>query len=390
MPHRYELHAHTKEGSACASVPAKDIMRMYRDNGYAGVCITEHFTGGKNALPNDTPWERRVAFFDAAFQKAREEGEGIGLSVFFGFELTPFNDVDNICVLNNAHILVFNIEPRWLVENRHIFAEDHRRQLNTLRKAGAFLIHAHPCREPQTYTLYPGITHAIEVINGGRTELANHAAKRYAQTYGLPEVAGSDFHHPTHECFTGIETENRCGTINDLITCIKNRDFCIYVSNPKQNIEQSIVRRLALSNQTVTFAESCTGGMLAARLVDIPGASRVFGRSFVTYSNQSKIDLGVSPQTLEAYGAVSEETAREMAANAARVAKSDAAVAVTGIAGPDGGTDEKPVGLVYICVYLNGHTQTERHVLTGSRTQIRQAASDAAMDVLFKTLNIIT
>ena len=103
------------------------------------------------------------------------------------------------------------------------------------------------------------------------------------------------------------------------------------------------------SGLTIAAAESCTGGMFGAALTDIPGISAVFDRSLVTYSNQAKIDeLGVRPETLEQYGAVSEQTALEMAEGVRKKAGTDIGISVTGIAGPDGGTEEKHVGLVFI------------------------------------------
>ena len=108
---------------------------------------------------------------------------------------------------------------------------------------------------------------------------------------------------------------------------------------------------------TVSTAESCTGGMLAARLINVPGVSDSFKSGYITYANKAKRKiLGVKKTTLAKYGAVSEETVREMVEGVVRVAKTDVGVAVTGIAGPDGGTKEKPVGLVYIACHVCGVT----------------------------------
>ena len=118
-----------------------------------------------------------------------------------------------------------------------------------------------------------------------------------------------------------------------------------------------IVTSLKQSGMRICCAESCTGGMIAAAITDIAGSSAVFSRGFVTYSNQAKINmLGVKPETLNLYGAVSGQTVSEMASGAiiASEDEADFAVAVSGIAGPDGGTVEKPVGLVYICVLKKG------------------------------------
>ncbi len=131
-------------------------------------------------------------------------------------------------------------------------------------------------------------------------------------------------------------------------------------------------------------AESCTGGMIAAAMTDLAGSSDVFDRGFVTYSNQAKIDmLGISPETLEEYGAVSAQTASEMAAGALRHSCADITISVTGIAGPSGGSAEKPVGLVFIGVARKGEIPAvHRHIFNGSREGIRQQARDAALTYL--------
>ncbi len=121
------------------------------------------------------------------------------------------------------------------------------------------------------------------------------------------------------------------------------------------SLEAVLVKQLAEKGMTVAFAESCTGGLISERLTAIPGASEVFGFGFATYANEAKVKLlGVSPETLEKYGAVSEQTACEMARGALEVSGADIAISVTGIAGPDGGTAEKPVGLVYMGVAAKG------------------------------------
>ena len=123
-----------------------------------------------------------------------------------------------------------------------------------------------------------------------------------------------------------------------------------YVYSVKgQNLADVVAEKLLASGLSLSCAESCTGGLFAAALTNVPGISKIFDRGFVTYSNKAKIEeLGVSPQTLEEYGAVSEETAKEMAIGVYRTTKSNICISVTGIAGPDGGTEIKPVGLVYI------------------------------------------
>ena len=135
----------------------------------------------------------------------------------------------------------------------------------------------------------------------------------------------------------------------------------------------------------IATAESCTGGLIAALLTEIAGASDVFGRGFVTYSNQAKQDLlGVPAATLRQHGAVSEPVARIMAEGAIRNSTAQLSVAVTGIAGPGGGTDEKPVGLVHIAVARAGQPTLHRELRFGDigRSAIRLASVAAALEML--------
>ncbi|MEO2268361.1 CinA family protein [Pseudoalteromonas pernae] len=137
----------------------------------------------------------------------------------------------------------------------------------------------------------------------------------------------------------------------------------------------------------ITTAESCTGGGIAYALTDTPGSSRYFAQGAVTYSNEVKKSLlGVSTQTLKQYGAVSEQTVREMATGAAKVAAADVAIVTSGIAGPDGGTPEKPVGLVWFAVYFDQQLVVQKQVFSGSRADVREQAIDYALTMTLKIL----
>lgn len=139
----------------------------------------------------------------------------------------------------------------------------------------------------------------------------------------------------------------------------------------------------------ITTAESCTGGLIAGSLTEIPGASDVFDRGFVVYSYDAKMDiLGVKQSTITDTGAVSAETAHEMANGALKAATgSHIAVAVTGIAGPGGATADKPIGLVYIGIAVkDGATRTFKNNFTGDRAAIRNATLDRALDLLLDSL----
>jgi len=144
-----------------------------------------------------------------------------------------------------------------------------------------------------------------------------------------------------------------------------------------------VVRELIGDGYTVATAESCTGGMIASTIVDYPGASDCFNEGYVTYSNEAKIkNLGVKPETLEAYGAVSEQTAREMAIGVREKATSDFGLSSTGIAGPGGGTPEKPVGLVYIACAYKDKCLVKELRLKGNRTSVRKKTVKEALLLL--------
>jgi nicotinamide-nucleotide amidase len=134
----------------------------------------------------------------------------------------------------------------------------------------------------------------------------------------------------------------------------------------------------------IATAESCTGGMIAAAITDVAGSSDVFDRGFVTYSNEAKTELiGVPADLIAHHGAVSVHVAREMAARALAHSRADVAVAVTGIAGPGGGSEAKPVGLVYLAVARRGGDPAiERHQFHGDRAAIRAATVERAMEML--------
>lgn len=154
----------------------------------------------------------------------------------------------------------------------------------------------------------------------------------------------------------------------------------IYTTEKDVTLQSAVIDLLKENELICTTAESCTGGMVAAKLVSVGGASQVYKGGFVTYANKMKRKyLGVRKSTLLKYGAVSEQTAREMAKGGCDLAKADVCVAITGIAGPDGGTDKKPVGLVYIGVCVCGQVVVKEYHFEGDRNTIRECASNNAL-----------
>ena len=152
-------------------------------------------------------------------------------------------------------------------------------------------------------------------------------------------------------------------------------------------LEEEVGELLKSKNLSLSTAESCTGGGVAALVTSVPGSSEYFNGGIVAYSNEVKISLlHVSAETLERYGAVSQETVIEMVKGAMKALKTDCAVATSGIAGPGGGTVEKPVGLVYIGCYLNGKTTVKECRFTGNRMENRLHTVETALEMLKERL----
>lgn len=154
-----------------------------------------------------------------------------------------------------------------------------------------------------------------------------------------------------------------------------------------QKIEEQVFQLLKQHRITLSTAESATGGMIASMLINVPGISEFFQEGYVTYSNDAKVKMiGVDRTLIDTYGVVSSKVAENMAISAARTAGTDAALSVTGVAGPDGGTVDCPVGTVYIGCFFRGKAVTEHHIFTGNRLEVRQAAAERALALLIEQI----
>lgn len=183
---------------------------------------------------------------------------------------------------------------------------------------------------------------------------------------------------------SGEDTKAAKKTVKPVVKELKARfGLNIYTTEEEVTLEDAVVELLEKNNLTVATAESCTGGLLCGRIINVPGASEIIKEGIITYSNKAKRHrLGVKKSTLQKYGAVSEETAREMVKGILGLTKADAALAITGLAGPDGGSDEKPVGLVYIACSVCGKICVEKFMFKGNRQKIRESATTQALTLL--------
>lgn len=246
---------------------------------------------------------------------------------------------------------------------------------------------------PYLRGLTPGILHSVMVkICGVGESMAETMIEDLIEGQNNPTIAPYAKPGEVHFRITAKADTLEKGEeiLAPVVEELKNRfGNYVYSIKEEENLEDVIVAKLLEHNLTLTTAESCTGGMAAARLVNVSGVSGCFKEGFITYSNEAKIDkLSVSPETLEAFGAVSPETAKEMAAGAMKNTNSQASIAITGIAGPDGGTIDKPVGLVYIGIGLQDEIKVYPCNFYGNREKVRENAVVYALNQL--RLNLLT
>ena len=178
--------------------------------------------------------------------------------------------------------------------------------------------------------------------------------------------------------------ESNKNKVEKIVEKIYNKIGNYVFGENTDRLEKKVVELVKKLGMNISTAESCTGGMIASRLIDVPGVSEIFKEGIVSYSNDAKMKrLGVKKETLEKYGAVSKETAKEMVMGL----DSDIAIATTGIAGPDGGTPEKPVGLVYIGIRVKNDIYVEKKFFNGDRMKIRERAVSQSLFSLIKILD---
>ncbi|MDD4296746.1 MAG: competence/damage-inducible protein A [Ruminiclostridium sp.] len=171
--------------------------------------------------------------------------------------------------------------------------------------------------------------------------------------------------------------------LNPVVNEIKERLGSLVYAEEGESLEQVVFNLLKEKRLVMATAESCTGGLLAGKITSLPGASEIFEQGYITYANKAKInDLGVLEETINKYGAVSRETALEMVNGLKKKTKASVCVSITGIAGPDGGTPEKPVGLVYIGLSVADNVVCKSFELMGDRERIRHDACMRALDMI--------
>ena len=216
MPFFYETHMHTCQASACGKATGKEQARAYKEAGFAGIIITDHFFGGNTAVSRELPWEERVDLFWKGYEDAKEEGDRIGLDVFFGLE-------------QNIHFdeyLIYGLTKDYMKAHPEMEHWTRRQQLEEVHKAGGCVVQAHPFRMRNYMDrIRLGLKYcdAIEVANAGNEQLDDARAWLYGQEYGLIMTAGSDNHCGANWPLYGVELDQRLTDIKDYAKTILSR-----------------------------------------------------------------------------------------------------------------------------------------------------------------------
>ncbi len=223
--YKYEMHVHTSPVSGCAYADVRETLEYYKELGYDGVFITNHFLDGNIGIDYDESYENKINFYFSDYEKGLIIGEEIGIKVFLGIEIS----------YKGTDFLVYGLGKDWFLAHPEIMDMKMSDKLSLLRKNGAFLAQAHPYREANYIDhirLFPRSVDAVEVVNACRTKLENEMAHIYAQSYGLLEMAGSDNHFgKKQKQLAGMESEIPLNSVEDFINGMRNGTLEIFELN---------------------------------------------------------------------------------------------------------------------------------------------------------------
>lgn len=223
-PYAYETHMHTSQGSKCGTKSGEVMARAYKEAGYTGIIITDHFFYGNTAPDRSLPWTEWVNIFCSGYEYAKEEGDRIGLDVFFGWESG----------YNGTEFLIYGLDKQWLLTHPEIRDASIPEQFDLVHEAGGIVIQAHPFRKEHyipEVRLFPEYVDGVEQINMAHFHrkdvvegrMFNDKAKEYAEKYNFPTTCGSDM-HSTKLWFGGMAFKEKLHTINDYMEAVMNRD----------------------------------------------------------------------------------------------------------------------------------------------------------------------
>jgi hypothetical protein len=234
MSYLYETHLHTAQGSACSVSRGRDYVEKYRDSGFAGIIVTDHFYNGNTAIDRGLPWKEWVDRFCRGYEETRNEGEKIGLDVFFGWEETFERD----------DYLVYGLDKNWLLAHSEAAHWSRKEQFDAVHAAGGCIVQAHPFRVAsyiKTIHLAPKLVDAVEIANGCNDPEWDALASEYALRAGLPATAGSDIHEVNQFYdgnIFGVRLDKKAETIQDFVAAIRNRAIAGLKITPGRSVFQ--------------------------------------------------------------------------------------------------------------------------------------------------------
>ena len=231
----YETHLHTSQSSQCGKVDAAEMVRLYKEAGYTGVVITDHFIGGNTAVDRSLPWNQWVEQFCKGYEIAKEEGDKIGLQVFFGWESG----------FHGTEFLIYGLDKHWLLDHPQIRDCTIQKQYEMVSASGGLVIHAHPYRIRSYHHdihLYPECIDAVEVVNASHSTSvleknpadlrANRLAEVYSKEYCFPMTGGSD-QHGRKLYYGGMAFSRKMDDIHDLIHAIRVGEAVALLNGPE-------------------------------------------------------------------------------------------------------------------------------------------------------------
>lgn len=214
----YETHLHTSEASACSIRTGAEQARIYNDAGYTGIIVTDHFFNGNTAIPSNMPWDKRIDMFCKGYENAKEEGDKIGLSVFFGWEAN----------YKGTEFLIYGLDHEWLKNHPEMINWSIEEQYYYIHEAGGFVVHAHPFRKRayiKEIRLFPDFVDAVEAYNvGNDSSDFDKKAAAYARKHNLPEFAGTDS-HGFEQKYNAMGFGKPLNNIEDFISSVKSREY---------------------------------------------------------------------------------------------------------------------------------------------------------------------
>jgi len=241
MGYRYETHLHTSQGSLCGKSTGAEHARFYKEAGYQGIIITDHFGGGNTAMPKEGAWKDRIDAYMKGYEEALAEGQKIGLDVFFGWE-ECFSRYDE----GRDEYLIYGLDKQWLYDHPQIETWTRKEYFEAVHAGGGCMIQAHPFRKRdyiKKIRLGLQFCDGIEVANAGNDQWADVCAMRYAKEFDLVTIAGSDNHlsgipdKTEAHLLYGIELDEPLKDIHDLVSIIRSRGKIGLVA-PKERFVQ--------------------------------------------------------------------------------------------------------------------------------------------------------